>query len=259
MTAHIEEVRSYWEAHPLCASVNPHPLGSREYFRYYDVLREANESVEFSHVLHEYDSFRGQRVLDVGAGNGYVLSRYAQGGAITYGIDITRTGIDLCWQRFRYLGLRGHFAVANAEELPFEDESFDCVCSMGVLHHTPDASRAVSEIRRVLRHGGRLIVMVYHRNSAWYRMGLPLAGLLTGKGRRQLVNEIDGAGNPKGEVYSKAELARLLAGFSSLEMSAGLLRGYMILPRLGALIPDPLVRFLQRRIGWFLYAKGHKV
>ena len=56
----IEDVRSYWEAHPLCAEAIPHPLGSREYFEYYDRLREANESVEFSARLHEYVSFAGK-------------------------------------------------------------------------------------------------------------------------------------------------------------------------------------------------------
>ena len=254
----IQDVRAFWEAHPLAAQGAPHALGTREFFDYYDRLREANESVEFSRSLHEYEHFAGKRVLDVGCGNGYVLSRYAQHGAEVYGVDITQTGARLCRQRFVYLGLRGEFVVANAEDLPFGSESFDCVCSMGVLHHTPDTRRGVREAFRVLRPGGRLIVMFYHRDSAFYRVRLPLLRLATGKTMQQLLNEVDGAGNPKGDVYSRSELRALLGAFGDVHIFAGFLRGGMVLPTGGRFIPKHLLRLMEGRWGWFLYAKALK-
>lgn len=213
-----EQVRRFWDANPLCANIIPHPLGTPEYFAHYDSLREGIESVDFSYRLHEYRDFRGKRVLDVGSGNGYVLGKYAQEGAHVSGIDITPTGIDLCRRRFDNLGLRGDFRVAQAEQLPFEDASFDCVCSMGVLHHVPDTVQAVAEIHRVLKPGGRLIVMFYHRNSALYRIKYRLLSAWQGRPIEQLVNEFDGVGNPKGTVYSKRELAQLLLAFQPLEI-----------------------------------------
>ncbi len=257
-TVRIQNVRAFWEAHPLAASVVPHALGTREFFEYYDRLREANESVAFSHWLHEYERFAGKRVLDVGCGNGYVLSRYAQYGAAASGVDITQTGARLSHERFTYLGLRGEFLVANAEELPFKSGIFDCVCSMGVLHHTPDTRRGVEEIFRVLKPGGRLIVMFYHRDSALYRVRFPLVRLTTGKTIQQLLNEVDGVGNPKGDVYSRSELRALLSGFGNIEIFAGFLRGGMLLPMGGRLIPNSLLRLFERRWGWFLYAKAVK-
>ncbi len=254
----IEDVRSFWDANPLAAAAIPYPLGTAEYFAYYDALREVNESVDFSYRLHEYRRFSGKKVLDVGSGNGYVLSKYAREGAEVWGIDLTPTAIALCRQRFALLDLRGQFAVANAEQLPFADDSFDCVCSMGVLHHTPDTAAAVNEIFRVLKPGGRLIVMFYHRDSALYRFRFPIQGLFTGKTIRQLVNEVDGAGNPKGDVYSKAELRALLGRFDDLEVFAGLLQGGMLLPGGSRFIPTRLLRRLAPRWGWFLYAKGNK-
>lgn len=254
----IEDVRSYWEAHPLCAEAIPHPLGSREYFEYYDRLREANESVEFSARLHEYASFAGKDVLDVGCGNGYVLSRYARAGARTVGVDLTRAAVELCRSRFAHMDLPGEFRQANAEALPFPDNTFDCVTSMGVLHHTPNTAAAVAEVFRVLKPGGRLIVMFYHRNSALYRVGFPLQRLLTGKSTQQLVNEVDGFGNPLGDVYSDAELRRLLGRFSDLELFAGLLEPWMVLPRFSRILPAALLKRFERRWGWFLYAKGRK-
>lgn len=257
-TVGIEDVRSFWEAHPLCAEAIPHPLGSPEYFTYYDRLREANESVEFSAALHEYASFAGKDVLDVGCGNGYVLSRYARAGARTTGVDLTQAAVELCRKRFAYMGLPGEFRQANAEALPFPDDTFDCVTSMGVLHHTPNTSIAVGEVFRVLKPGGRLIVMFYHRNSALYRMGFPLQRLMTGKSTQQLVNEVDGFGNPLGDVYSETELRRLLGRFSRLELFAGLLEPWMVLPRGSRILPRGLLRRFERRWGWFLYAKGVK-
>lgn len=96
MSELIDEIRRYWEDNPLCASAIPHPLGSKEYFDYYNQLREQNESLEYSYALHEYNQYSGCNVLDIGCGNGYVLSKYAEEGANVYGVDITQTSIDLC-------------------------------------------------------------------------------------------------------------------------------------------------------------------
>jgi len=65
-TKNIQKVREFWEFHPVAAAAIPYPLGTVEYFQYYDRLREENESVEFSQELHEYKGFKNRRVLDVG-------------------------------------------------------------------------------------------------------------------------------------------------------------------------------------------------
>lgn len=252
----IENVKEFWNRNPLCASRIPYPLGTKDYFDYYDKLREEIESLDFSYWLHEYKSFKGKRILDVGSGNGYVLSKYALEGGEVYGIDITETGIELCKKRFELCDQKGDFRVANAEELPFEDKMFDCVCSMGVLHHVPNTEKAVNEIFRVLKPGGRLIVMFYHRNSAKYRVRFFLKSIFTGISMRQLVNEVDGKGNPKGEVYSKKDLMVLLSQFKDIELFAGDLRWGHILPRGSRLLPNSLLRIFEKRWGWDLYAKG---
>lgn len=254
----IDATKSFWEAHPVAAAAVPYPLGVPEYFAHYDRLREVNESIQFSERLHEYSAFAGKKVLDVGCGNGYVLANYARAGADVYGVDLTEAAIALTRQRFSLAGRTGSFRAANAEALPFPGETFDCVCSMGVLHHTPDTERAVQEVWRVLKPGGRLIVMLYHRDSALYQLNFRLQQLCLGKSIEQLVNEVDGIGNPKGDVYSRSELGSLLQGFAELEMFAGVLKGWMITPRGGRFVPDALLRPFATRWGWFLYAKGRK-
>jgi len=256
-TPNIQSVRRYWQQNPVAANANPHPLGTAEYFRYYDVLREQNEPPAFSARLHEYAAFAGKRVLDIGSGNGYVLSRYAMAGARVCGVDLTDAAIRLCRQRFAMLKLPGAFTVGNAECLPFADATFDCVCSMGVLHHTPDTPRAVAEVGRVLRPGGRVILMFYHRNSFQYRVKFPLMRWLKGKPLQESINEVDGVGNPKGDVYSRAELGRLMSRFKNVEMFAGVLPWHVV-PRLRGVVPQPVREQLERRCGWFLYAKGYR-
>src|SRR5260370_37562071 len=74
----------------------------------------------------------------------------------SYGIDITKKAIELTRERFRLDNLKGEFRVAEAEHLPFADATFDCVNSMGVLHHVPDTERAVAEIYRSEEHTSEL-------------------------------------------------------------------------------------------------------
>jgi len=257
-TADRDSIRDFWEANPVAAARIEAPLGTPEFFAAYDRLRERNESVEFSRRLHEFDRFRGQKVLDVGCGNGYVLSRYAGAGANVYGVDITGTAVELTKKRFQLLHLEGDFRVADAEHLPFADQSFDCVTCMGVLHHVADTRSSVAEIRRVLKPGGQLIAMVYHRNSALYRIRFPIDSLVKRKSLQQLVNEVDGVGNRKGDVYSRAELRGLLADFDALELEVGVLQPWMVLPGGNRLVSSRWLQPLERRLGWFLYAKARK-
>jgi ubiquinone/menaquinone biosynthesis C-methylase UbiE len=250
----LEKVREFWERNPLSAAAVGAEPGSPEFFEIYDRLRERNEPVEFASRLHEYDRFSGQKVLEVGCGNAYTLLRYAEHGALVYGIDVTQAAIDICRQRFAQKGRSGDFRVGDAEALPYGSDSFDCICSMGVLHHVPHTDRAVSEIHRCLKPGGRVIVMVYHRRSFHYQVTLRLLARLAGKSMQQVLNEVDGAGNPKGDVYSKREIEELLKDFRDLEVFAGLLW----LPRLGVLLPSSMGNPIGRSLGWFLYAKGRK-
>jgi SAM-dependent methyltransferase len=66
------------------------------------------------------------------------------------------------------MGLTGTFQEENAEQLSFPDKSYDWVFSHGVLHHTPSTQVAIHEVHRVLKPGGRAIIMLYHKHSFNY-------------------------------------------------------------------------------------------
>jgi ubiquinone/menaquinone biosynthesis C-methylase UbiE len=113
----------------------------------------------------DFDGYGGRTVLDVGCGAGVDLARFARGGAEVTGVDVSESAIGLARKNFEQQGLRGRFEVANGEQLPFRDASFDLVFAHGVVQYTANPQRLVDECHRVLKPGGAAIVQVYNRIS----------------------------------------------------------------------------------------------
>jgi len=259
----VADVQRFWEQHPLAAAAIDAPPGSPEFFRAFSELREQVEPRAFQERFYSYSNYPGQRVLDVGCGNGYVLSHFARNGAETTGIDLTRRAVDLSRRRFELEGLRGTFVQASAEQLPFEDSYFDLVVSVGVLHHTPRTEVAVQEIYRVLKPGGRFLLMLYHRNSLVYRFVFPLARALKpsvrGKSQEEMANRVDGVDNPLGKVYSRAEMRELLRAFSEVDVRPECLEAaHFGKEWVGRLVPAAIRNHLAQYVGWFLYGQAVK-
>lgn len=96
--------------------------------------------------------------LEIGAGTGYFSLNLLQAGAIerATATDISPGMLATLQENAARLGLDVRTAAAEAETLPFADESFDLVFGHAVLHHIPDLGQAFSEFHRVLRPGGTL-------------------------------------------------------------------------------------------------------
>jgi ubiquinone/menaquinone biosynthesis C-methylase UbiE len=98
----------------------------------------------------------GHRVLDVAAGNGNATLAAARRFAHVTSTDYVPTLLVKGRERARAEGLNVQFQVADAEDLPFQDGSFDVVLSTFGAMFTPDHQRVAREMMRVLRHGGRI-------------------------------------------------------------------------------------------------------
>jgi ubiquinone/menaquinone biosynthesis C-methylase UbiE len=97
-------------------------------------------------------------VLEVAVGTGLNLEAYPDDVTLT-GIDFSDAMLDVARGRSKELGRPATLLQANAHELPFDDESFDTVvCTFG-LCAIPDHTRAITEMTRVLRPGGRIILV----------------------------------------------------------------------------------------------------
>ncbi len=104
------------------------------------------------------------RVLEIGVGTGLSLAHYPPGVELI-GVDPSEPMLRRARRRAVELGREVALVEAPAEALPFEDESFDTVVSLAVLCTVDDPSRALQEIRRVLRPEGRFVFLEHVRSS----------------------------------------------------------------------------------------------
>ena len=143
-------------------------------------LDQARERYRLEPYIEEFAAFQTTRdrdVLEIGVGLGADHQRFAEAGARLTGVDLTGRAIEHVRRRFGLFGLRSNLRTDDAERLSFDDGKFDVVYSWGVIHHSPDTARAVSEIHRVLKPGGVARIMIYHKWSLvgymlWLRYGL---------------------------------------------------------------------------------------
>jgi SAM-dependent methyltransferase len=197
-------VRDYWNHHIHDLDISTHAPGSREFFS--DLDQYHFEKLHHLPRLIDFDAYRGKTVLDVGCGAGTDLARFAKGGAIVSGVDLSSSAIALAKQNFAQQGLAGDLREADGEHLPFSEDSFDLVFAHGVVQYTANDKALVDECRRVLKPGGTAVFQVYNRIS-WLNalskvMKVPL--------------EHEDA--PVLKRYSAAELRALVAGFRNLRI-----------------------------------------
>ncbi len=277
------EIKDFWQEHPCGAElVGDMPDESRgeyeEFFERYDDYRYSTEP----HILKNLDriNFAGKKVLEIGLGQGADSEPIVRRGGIYTGVDLTEESVKRVKMRFLFKDLAYESVEqASALDLPFQDDSFDIVFSHGVLHHIPEIGKAQAEIARVLRPGGKLIVMLYAKWSLNYLLAifcLRRLGLLTmymlgmngsgiyadhlrnarnaGIGNylaiKHFINvSTDGPFNPYSKVYGRREIAADFADFELVEMH----KEFMHAP------PLPVGRLpLASVLGWHLWATMKK-
>jgi len=212
----------------------------------------------------EFDRHAGEQVLEIGGGMGTDLAQFAQHGAHVTDVDLSAGHLKLAKENFATRGLPGQFVLHDAESLMFDSDAFDLVYSNGVIHHTPNTQAVISEIYRVLKPGGRLIVMVYAENSLFYWRNLMwVIGTKVGQLRRYSVGEIlsrsversdRGGARPLVKVYTRRELRRLFRDFDDILIVQRQLVGEEV-PRLLRWVP---IALLERVAGWNLIIKARK-
>jgi ubiquinone/menaquinone biosynthesis C-methylase UbiE len=141
--------------------------------RYHDVAAASYDSkwgIDFGEIGQEQVAAKLRKALggwpdrpfgdalEIGAGTGYFSLNLLQAGAIerATATDISPGMLATLQDNAARLGLAVRTAAAEAETLPFADDSFDLVFGHAVLHHIPDLAQAFSEFGRVLRPGGTL-------------------------------------------------------------------------------------------------------
>lgn len=131
------------------------------------------------------------KVLEIGAGTGFFITNLWQSGLITepYATDISPGMVEVCVKNAEAAGINNMVGkVADAENLPFDDETFDLVIGHAVIHHLPDVEAAFKEAMRVLKPGGRLVIAGEPTRVGFQLVERlakrPTARLMLGLGRR---------------------------------------------------------------------------
>ena len=130
-------------------------------------LGRITDRIEEELILTLTGPVAGKRVLDVGCGDGVLSVTLARQGAHVTGVDVDRSMLDAARDRARSAHADATYIEGNARSLPFADDTFDVVVAVTVLCFVPDADSAVSEMARVLRPGGRLVIGELGRYSLW--------------------------------------------------------------------------------------------
>ena len=171
------DIQDFWQRHPcgedFVGGAEKFEADYERFFENYDKFRYTKEP----HILEclKNIDFQGKRTLEIGLGQGADAEQLIRLGADWFGLDLThestrRVGVRLNLRKLKFGGITNGSAV----EMPFADKSFDIVFSHGVLHHIPEITKAQTEIHRVLKPGGELIVMLYAKNSLNYRLSIAL-------------------------------------------------------------------------------------
>lgn len=170
---------------------------------------------------------KGKSVLEIGPGGGAHSCLFKRYGASVTAVDITpQRAISTAFKLGLVAGGEGRGYNADAENLPFRDGVFDIVYSNGVLHHSEDTDKTIAEVLRVLKPGGKAVLMLYARHSAIFWCNIVPRGLFTGEMFRfpeaQWVGRVTEGKpkfgqtkNPFTRIYSARELDTLLAAFTN--------------------------------------------
>lgn len=278
-----QAVRRYWNAHPISIESVPYVRGSREQF---DAIYNRWQHSGTPKLKEFLDSCRGKKVLEVGCGIA-IDGRFLSEQGIDYqAVDLSLESLKLANEHFRENNLRRRFVNADATQIPFGDKTFDLVYSFGVLHHVPAAPKACHEIARVLKPGGILRVMLYHRHSyhyflvayfvrplIWLLLSLPFGEAVARRGPTKLrdmyeISRVHGfskqrllsistdtseAGennfNPYSNFYTEKDLCALFGGFEDFNFWKSELKYF----------PLPWMRgTFERRWGFFLHMTARK-
>lgn len=174
MSRHKRETRKQWNKNPCgVRGIDPKlPCGS---FDFFEAVKHRRYEIDDLWIMEKIDfkAGKGKKVLEIGYGMGTDLLTFRQNGSKVYGIDITPEHYNLARRNFKLHHQKADLRLCDAAHIPFPAETFALVYSNGVLHHTPDTERCISEAYRVLKPGGKLVLALYHTYSAFHLFSNP--------------------------------------------------------------------------------------
>ncbi len=240
--ANIGDVKDFWERNLCLDKFLKSEYLTGEYFKESSRLRYKYHYHIPAAIKMLSASKPGGKTLEIGVGMGDDTLLLCQNGFDVTGIDLTEKSIEATSARLNFHNLSADLKTGDAEELEFDDETFDIVYSFGVLHHSPDTPKTVSEVHRVLKKDGIALIMLYHKRSLNYLM------------HRVTNTSFDGSKDdpcPEEKAYQISEIKNMFVSFSSIEVQPDYLFGTGW-KWVNYLVPVFVKKFWARWFGWHL-------
>lgn len=114
-----------------------------------------SDDPQLTEILNWFGDVENIELLDAGCAKGRFSKALARMGAVVTGIDPSESFITIARKNVP----EAKFDIASVTEIPFEDECFDGVFCLEVLEHVPDTEKAICEMARVLKPGGKIIII----------------------------------------------------------------------------------------------------
>ena len=112
----------------------------------------------------------GEKILEVSFGSGYLMTQYGSSKYEIYGIDYNEKMLEITSNKIAKKNIDAQLYQANVEKLPFPDNTFDTIMNTMAFTGYPNGEKAMSEIKRVLKKNGKLLLVDfdYPKNRNWF-------------------------------------------------------------------------------------------
>lgn len=262
----IASVKEYWDKRPCNIRHSTKPVGTKDYF---DEVEARKYFVE-PHIpdFAEFPRWKDKKVMEIGCGIGTDTINFARAGATVTAVDLSTESINVAKQRAEVFKLTDKitFYNANSEELSksVPVEPYDLIYSFGVLHHTPHPDVALAEIRKYVKPGTELKLMMYYRWSWKVFWILAQEGFRFSETARLVAKHSEAqTGCPVTYVYDKKSLTEYVnrQGFEVTDIFVDHIFPYYIPEYVQyrykkewyfAWMPERLFRAFERLFGWHL-------
>jgi SAM-dependent methyltransferase len=255
MNTEINAVKEFWDRKPCNINHSKSIINSIEYF---NEVEERKYFVE-PHIPNfaDFPKWNGKKVLEVGCGIGTDAVNFVRNGADYFGIELSGESLAITKKRFSVFQLKGELIQANIENFDelgdINDAApFDLIYSFGVLHHTPDITKALNNLRNFANPHTEIKLMLYAKNS--WKQKMIEAGLDQPEAQN---------GCPIANVYEKEEIQKLLSqsGFQITKFSQDHIFPYVVedyknfsyvLQPWFEAMPDNIFNILEKSFGWHM-------
>ncbi len=273
--------KDWWESNPMSydwEKKNNFEKFSLKWFDYIDgnfirdskIYHNIDSQIPFDQFIN-YNSIIGNDVLEIGCGYGFhaemILKNSKPKNYIA--VDITTEAIEATKKRLELKKLNMEnvkLINADAENLPIKDDSQDLIWSWGVIHHSLNTEKIISEIYRTLKKNGKFKIMIYNKNSfRYYALGI-FRGIFNLKFLKKNLQEInmEYTDGYYARHFTQKEVKKLLNQSNLKITKITNLQDSLLVPLPGARILCKLKIFknisdlIMKKYGWFLYFEGEK-